>query len=232
MVSIASSLPVLTPREGYDRWAPAYDAYDNPVVALDGPIVERLGGNVRGRRVADIGCGTGRHSLRLARAGAEVTGVDFSSGMIDALRAKEPPASLRLVEHDLTRGIPLPDDAFDLVLCCLVLEHLPDLAGMIQEMARIGRPGARVVVTDLHPQWTQRGVHARFRETDGADKLQIEGQEHRICDYAMAGVRAGLSLVHLEEHAVDSGLAGRSTSARKYAGEPLLLSLAWDVPGR
>ncbi len=202
---MATALPTLSPREGYDRWAPAYDSYDNPVVALDGPVVERLQGDVRGRRVVDIGCGTGRHALRLLGAGAEVTGVDFSVGMLGALRAKHPPSSLRLVEHDLTQGIPLPDGAFDLVLCCLVMEHLPDLGQMVAEMGRIGRSGARIVVTDLHPQWTQRGLHARFRE--GGDKLQIAGQEHRICDYVMAGVRAGLRLERMEEHGVDDALA-------------------------
>lgn len=219
---------MLSPQEGYDRWAPSYDAHDNPVVALDGPVVEQLGGDVRGKRVADIGCGTGRHALRLAAAGAEVTAVDFSSGMMGALRGKNPPPSLRIVEHDLTRGIPLPDNYYDLVVCCLVLEHFADLAAMVAEMARIGRPGGRIVVTDLHPRWTERGVHARFRE-EGGTKREIEGQEHRISDYLMAGVHAGLRLMHVGEHVVDSALAERSSSARKYVGPPLLLSVAWDV---
>lgn len=221
----------VSPREGYDRWAPVYDAYDNPLVALEGPVVRRLVGDPRGLRVADVGCGTGRHALRLLAAGAEVTGVDFSTGMMDALRAKGPPTSLRLVEHDLRHGIPLPADAFDVVLCCLVLEHLSSPAAMLAEMARIGRPGARIVVTDLHPQWTRQGLHARFREAEGADKLQIEGQTHSISDYVMAGVRAGLRLEEIGEHVVDDRLAERSRSARKYRGEPLLLALGWRVPG-
>jgi len=223
-------LPQVSPREGYDRWAPAYDAYDNPLVALEGPVVERLGGTVRGLRVADIGCGTGRHSLRLSQAGADVVGVDFSGGMMAVLRSKRPPASLRLVEHDLTQGIPLPDDGFDLVLCCLVLEHLPDLTAAVAEMARIGRSGARIVVTDLHPECTRRGLHARFREADGSDKMQISGEQHRVCDYVMAGVNADLRLEHMEEHAVGAALAERSLSARKYLGEPMLLAVAWRVP--
>ncbi|MEM9456322.1 MAG: class I SAM-dependent methyltransferase [Myxococcota bacterium] len=226
-----STIPQLPAREGYDRWAPVYDTYDNPLVALEGPVVHRLVGIPRGLRVADVGCGTGRHALRLAAAGAEVTGVDFSRGMLDALRAKEPPPSLRLVEHDLDRGIPLPADAFDVVLCCLVVEHLDSPTPMLAEMARIGRPGARIVVTDLHPHWTHRGLHARFREAEGATKLQIEGQAHRISDYVMAGIRAGLRLEEIGEHVVDEQIAQRSVSARKYVGEPFLLTLCWRVPG-
>ncbi|MEM7158991.1 MAG: class I SAM-dependent methyltransferase [Myxococcota bacterium] len=227
---MSEPLPVVPAREGYDRWAPAYDAYDNPLIALEEPVVTALCGDVTGRRIADIGCGTGRHALRLAAAGAEVTAVDFSSGMMDALKAKGLPSGLRLVEHDLRTGIPLPSDHFDLALSCLVLEHVPDLRATIAELGRICRPGGRVIVTDLHPEWTRRGLHARFREAKGAAKIQIEGEHHRICDYVMAGVAAGLELEEIDERAMDEATAAGSASAQKYRGEPLLLSVAWRRP--
>ncbi len=222
-------LPVVPPREGYDRWSTAYDAYDNPLVALEQPLVRRWAGDVAGQRVADIGCGTGRHALAFAAAGADVTGVDFSSGMMDVLRSKAPPASLRLVEHDLTLGVPLPDRSFDLVLSCLVLEHLPDLRTMVAQLSRIAAPGGRVIVTDLHPEWTRRGLHARFRETADAPKMQIEGVHHCIADYAMAGIDAGLQLEAMVELSMDEATAARSRSALKYIGEPFLLALRWRV---
>lgn len=222
-----TDLPIVSPREGYDRWAPAYDAYDNPLVALEEPVVTRLCGEPRGLTVADVGCGTGRHALRLADAGAEVTGVDFSTGMMDVLRSKGAGGRLRLVEHDLSAGVPLSSGGYDLVLCCLVLEHLPDLRGMVAELGRICRAGGRVIVTDLHPSWTRRGLHARFREAEGAPKIQIEGEHHRVSDYLMAGVRSGLRLEEVDEHVMDEDTARQSRSARKYLGEPLLLSIAW-----
>ncbi|MBI4425666.1 MAG: class I SAM-dependent methyltransferase [Elusimicrobia bacterium] len=63
-------------KEGYDRWSRVYDSDGNPLLALEEPVVRRLLGPVRGRAVADIGCGTGRHALALARAGAKGTAVD------------------------------------------------------------------------------------------------------------------------------------------------------------
>src|SRR5690606_39486025 len=59
------SLEIVPTREGYQRWAPYYDDYDNALIVLEQPIVTALLGDLAGARVADIGCGTGRHALRL-----------------------------------------------------------------------------------------------------------------------------------------------------------------------
>lgn len=211
-------------REGYDRWAPGYDGYDNALVALEQPVVERLIGPACGLRVADIGCGTGRLTLPLASAGNHVTGVDFSRGMLDVLRAKcRPGAQLELVQHDLTRGVPLDSDAYDLVLCCLVLEHLPDVELMLAELARICRPGGRVIVSDFHPEMIRRGYHARFREAPGGQKLQIAGSYRAVARVVMAALDARLHITHLDELLMDERTAVRSRSASKWIGLPFLL---------
>lgn len=213
----------MTTREGYNRWAPAYDSYDNPLIALEGPIVVRLMGEPRGLRVADIGCGTGRHSLPLARAGNQVTGVDFSTRMLDQLSSKLGPDQLALVEHDLQAGIPLESDAFDLVLCCLVIEHIAELQRFMAELTRICRPGGAVVISDLHPEMVRRGFHARFREAPGGTKFQMSGACHWVSDYVMAAVSAGLQISEISEHMIDEQTAARSESARKWRGLPFLL---------
>src|SRR5262249_54950946 len=69
---------VVPTREGYDLWAQLYDDADNPLIALETMPFRRLLGDVQGLTVADIGCGTGRHALAMAEAGATVIGVDFS----------------------------------------------------------------------------------------------------------------------------------------------------------
>ena len=56
-------------REGYDRWSPIYDHDANPLLALEGPHMRGLVGDVSGLAVLDLGCGTGRHSLWLAARG-------------------------------------------------------------------------------------------------------------------------------------------------------------------
>ena len=80
---------VLETREGYDLWAEFYDADRNPLVAMDELHTPwLLGGMSWGFESRDIGCGTGRHALPIAAAGAIVTAVDFSASMLLRARAK------------------------------------------------------------------------------------------------------------------------------------------------
>src|SRR5690349_8145082 len=96
-------------RGGYDRWAAVYDRDANPLQALEEPVVQRLVGDPRGLAVLDLGCGTGRHALWLAAAGARVTAVDFSEGMLAEARAKTGAEQVRWLCHNVHTALPLPD---------------------------------------------------------------------------------------------------------------------------
>src|SRR5437588_4055464 len=98
--------PVSSVRGGYDRWAAVYDCDGNPLQGLEGPIVRAAVGDVRGLAVLDLGCGTGRHALWLAEAGARVTAVDFSDGMLAEARRKSGADRVQFVVHDLHRPLP------------------------------------------------------------------------------------------------------------------------------
>src|SRR4051812_49296456 len=104
---------VLPTREGYDRWAATYDTDGNPLIALEEPRVDALLGDLRGLRVLDVGCGTGRHAVRLARAGAVVTAVDFSEAMLAQARAKLGAEHVEFRVHDLSKPLPFEDHGFD-----------------------------------------------------------------------------------------------------------------------
>src|SRR5262245_47416832 len=108
-------------REGYDRWAAVYDHDANPLPALEEPYVREAAGEVRGLDVLDLGCGTGRHAAWLAMAGAKVTALDFSEGMLEKARAKPGNEGVRFVVHDLHSPLPFPNASFDLVISGLVL---------------------------------------------------------------------------------------------------------------
>jgi malonyl-CoA O-methyltransferase len=127
----------LPTRDGYDRWAAIYDVELNPLVAIEEPHVDALLGDVRGLNVLDVGCGTGRHAIRLAHRGGIVTAIDFSQGMLDQARRKAGDAPIRFMQHDLATHLPLPDQSFDRVLCGLVLDHIADLPLLLGEMKRV-----------------------------------------------------------------------------------------------
>src|ERR1041385_1445489 len=98
------------PATAYDIWAQYYDDQpDNLMLALDERICRdffsRL--TIRGRAVADIGCGTGRHwSALFAQRPARLVGYDVSGGMLDILRKKYPQAETYLLEGGLLSGSP------------------------------------------------------------------------------------------------------------------------------
>src|SRR4051794_14314535 len=104
---------IVPTKVGYDRWSEFYDVDENPLVLLEDLHFPKLLGEVRGLDVADIGCGTGRHALKLAELGARVTAVDFSAGMLEQAKAKARGKDIRFVQHDLSKPLPLPDAAFD-----------------------------------------------------------------------------------------------------------------------
>jgi malonyl-CoA O-methyltransferase len=214
---------VVPTQAGYDRWAEVYDTEDNPLVLLEERHIGPLVGDVAGLDVADIGCGTGRHALRLAAAGARVTAVDFSEAMLDRARAKPGAEAVRFVRHDLAKPLPLESAAFDCVLCCLVGEHIADLPGCFRELRRLCRPGGRVVFSAMHPAMMLRGVQARFIDPDTGRRVGPRSYPNQIADYVMAGLGTGLRLDHLSEYAVDAELAARSPRGRKYLGWPMLL---------
>ena len=94
--------PLAKVRDGYDRWAMVYDDDQNPLQALEGPLVQQACGNVQGLRVLDMGCGTGRHALWLAQAGAKVTGIYFSKGILKIYL--DGPTLTDLLKFDLCLG--------------------------------------------------------------------------------------------------------------------------------
>jgi ubiquinone/menaquinone biosynthesis C-methylase UbiE len=217
------SLPV---RSGYDRWAPVYDHDANPLQGLEEPRVRELAGDVRGLDVLDLGCGTGRHSLWLSGAGARVTAIDFSEGMLAEARRKPGADAVRLLAHNLEDPLRFADSTFDLVVSGLVLEHLRDLAGFFREVRRVLRPGGRAVVSAMHPAMMLRGTEARFTDPTTGEVIRPGSLPHQVSDFVMAAVRAALKLDHLSEHAPDAEFAARYPRAEKYVGWPMLVVMS------
>ncbi len=218
-------------RDGYDQWSRVYDTDGNPLIALEEPWVERLIGDPTGLRIADIGCGTGRHAVRLALAGAEVTAVDFSEGMLAKGKQKPGAERVRWAWHDLGTRLRLDASAFDRVLCALVLDHIADCRGLFAEFARIVRPasqGGRVVVSVMHPAMMLRGVRARFNDPATGEKVHVESVSNQISNYVIAATSAGLHIAHMSEHAVDAALVGKTARAEQHLGWPMLLMMGLE----
>ncbi|MGE3175610.1 MAG: class I SAM-dependent methyltransferase [Planctomycetota bacterium] len=223
-----ASAPV---REGYDRWSAVYDDDGNPMVALEQRWFDALLGAVEHLDVLDLGCGTGRHALRLSAAGARVTGIDLSPGMLARARAEAARRglpSLTLGEHDLHRPLPFANGSFDRVVSGLVLEHLEDLGAFYREVARVLRPGGHAVVSTIHPAMALRAAQARFTDPATGEVVHVQGRPQSFAELVVPALRAGLQLHDVQEHAPDAELAAAFPRAAKYLGWPMLLLLRFD----
>lgn len=119
-----------------------------PVAAL---VVDRLGA-VRGKRVLDLGCGTGNASLALARAGADVVAVDPAPRLVEVTRQRTADAGfpMEVVEGEAA-AIPLPDDSVEVIVSVFAVIFAPDPQAALQDMARVLSPGGQIVLTAWIP---------------------------------------------------------------------------------
>ena len=137
--------PPITAEEGYDAWAVFYDDEQNDLIEAAQLAVWKITDGLPAGVALDAACGTGGHAAHLAARGHSVIGVDISAGMLAVAAAKVPAGDFRI--GDL-RQLPVPDKQVGLVVCALALTHVPELAPVLAEFARVLRPGGHLVIAD------------------------------------------------------------------------------------
>ncbi|NLE37656.1 MAG: class I SAM-dependent methyltransferase [Pirellulaceae bacterium] len=137
------------------------------MLSLHAPLGDRLFRerkfDLRGaRNILDVGSGAGqiaKHLVKYADPEAELTCFDLSHEMLRRARVRLKRGQPRFVVADLTR-LPFADGTFDCVTCGYVLEHVPDPRLGLSELARVMRPGARMLLLTTEDNfggaWTSR----------------------------------------------------------------------------
>lgn len=142
-------MDIKTVQNSYARWAPIYDKTFG-AITNDGR--RRAVGyiNSRAGHVLEVGVGTGL-SLGHYRPDMKVTGIDFSEEMLEKARAKAQEMGLRQVvelRRMDARALDFPDESFDTVTAMHVLSVVPEPERVMAEIARVCKPGGRVVITN------------------------------------------------------------------------------------
>ena len=101
--------------------------------------------------VGDLGCGTGLLSHAIAPHVGRVIAVDASPDMLDAARDRLAGQEQVEFRQGDIEALPIADGALDVAILSLVLHHVPDPARALTEVARVVRPGGRVLVVDMFP---------------------------------------------------------------------------------
>lgn len=155
-----------------------------------------------GRRILDVGCGGGLLSEALARAGAEVTGIDLAPGMVEVARLHAAEGALT-IDYRVASAEALALQApghFHVVTCMEMLEHVPDPAAMTATLARLLAPGGDLFISTLN-----RNLKSFLLAIVGAEYLLrlIPAGTHeyerliRPAELARWGRAAGLDLAEL-----------------------------------
>jgi len=152
------------PEKAYDLWAASYDEQPgNLMLDLDKMVLYDLLDDVdlTGKRIADIGCGTGRHWQKLLSYEPELlVGFDVSEGMLKKLKEKYPDAITRKTNSNVYPEI--ADDFFDVIICTLTVAHMQRMDETFGEWNRILKPCGDILLTDYHPEALAKGGKRTF----------------------------------------------------------------------
>lgn len=176
----------------------AQNIYDNPdffagysqlprqVLGLDGapewPAIRRLLPELKGKRVADLGCGFGWAARWFRAQGASsVLGVDLSQNMIERARADTNDAAISYEIADL-ETLNLPEASFELVYSALTFHYIEDFARLMRMIYAALVPGGDLVFTIEHPIFMAARHPHWIEDEDGRKTWPVNG-------YAIEGAR-------------------------------------------
>jgi malonyl-CoA O-methyltransferase len=209
----------------FDVWAATYDTIDNPLIAQATVALAARAPSLAGARVLELGCGTGRNAPVCLAAGAlAYVGVDESQGMLAAARRRVDDRRASWIAADAVTGAQMLVEAgarFDVILLCLVLEHVRAVEPVFAAAAAALQPGGRLLALELHPALADRGVGANFRV--GEVEVRLPSFRHDANELGSAAARAGLRTLAAIDHAPTAESLQQSAKLSRYIGMSVLL---------
>jgi SAM-dependent methyltransferase len=182
----ACAIPDLGP-ETHVRWR----ASELGIITerIERRLILVLAGDVAGLRVLDIGCGDGELAVELGKRGARAVGTDASAEMIAAAKARAKPHNANITFQVATaEHLPFSAGQFDLVTAITVLCFVDDAAPVFHEIARVLRPGGRLIIGELG-KWSTWAAERRLRAWLGSPlwrrgRFRTAGQLSHLAEWA------------------------------------------------
>ena len=193
-MSTAGRLPAGEVRAMFDRIAPRYDLLNRAMTAgLDGRWRQAAATSAAaGDRALDCCTGTGDLAFALAdrvTESGEVIGVDFSEEMLGRARAKAAGRPGIRFEHGDALALPFADDAFDAATVGFGIRNVDDLDAGLAEMARVVRPGGRVVILEITTPARMRRFYELWFDRVVPRLGRVLGRDGAAYSYLPASVR-------------------------------------------
>ncbi|MEM2135873.1 MAG: class I SAM-dependent methyltransferase [Candidatus Jordarchaeaceae archaeon] len=135
----------------YEADAEAYDA--DRFLTIQGAYVDRIQkeivlnmlGSWSNKKILDLGCGTGRFSIEIAKRGARVTAFDPSKSMLEQARRKIKNSEINLIRGDGCK-LPFQDNTFDGCVCVNVINHVEDYYQLMREIGRVVQEEGFIII--------------------------------------------------------------------------------------
>jgi len=217
------------------------------------PRMLEMLGDVRARRVLDLGCGEGGYSRALARRGAQVTGVDGSARLVEVARDRAKAEGLNIpylcANASALEGITTA--SFDLVLAAMSLMDVEDYAGAVREAHRVLISGGELLMSITHScfsapvsEWVRDGagrprffaVDRYFERTAWEDLITpafrspVIRRHRPLEDYVAAPLNVGFVLREFREPSATEEDLKKSARFAYLTRIPYFLHMRWQKP--
>jgi SAM-dependent methyltransferase len=196
---------------------------------LDGPMLARVAAKPF-RSALDIGCGEGRFCRMLAARGIATTGIDPTAALIAQAHHRHPEGAYLVAPAE---ALPLPDSAFDLVVCYLSLIDIDELPAAIAEIIRVLAPGGTLLIANLNSFKSAKSGDAsqayldEFTTWEEWRGIRIRNWHRPLSRYMTLLIGAGLILRHFDEPSPTGGDPAKVWRYRKW---PNFLIMEWQKP--
>lgn len=135
------------PQEGYDLYAQSYDDKLDYLNSFEQGLLIKMCGDLNGKKVLDLACGTGRIVPKLLDKKAQVTGIDLSEKMLEIARKKSSKAVF--IQGDMEK-LPFVEESFDIVIAAFAIVHLKNLKKCFDEVYRVLKDDGIFVLTNIN----------------------------------------------------------------------------------
>ena len=210
------------------------------------PVMVPLALASRPKNALDVGCGEGRFCRMLAKLGVATTGIDPTPSLIAEARRRHPEGTY--IEADAAK-LPLEAQSFDLVVACLSLVDIPEAEPAIAEMARVMKPGGRLLIANSNGfntagdgeglGWRQDSIGRRvaFQIDNYLTErtqwiawrgMRVRNHHRPLSTYMKLLLAQGLQLTHFDEPRPTADAPAER--AASYIRAPWYLVMEWAKP--
>jgi SAM-dependent methyltransferase len=157
-----------------------------------------------GDEVLDVACGPGMVACAAARRALRVVGIDLTPAMIEQAKAQQSRLGLRNLEWHVGEAASLPfeDGRFDAVITRYSAHHLPDPDGVLAELLRVAKAGARIAIADMVLPAAKAAAYDRMERLRDPSHVRTLARE----ELGAAAVAAGLRELRWADYAFSSDL--------------------------